>query len=185
MRVRPIASLHLTKRPGGCTMGTAPVVRFAAELGRQAANELRFMHDSSLRHATIDDAAELARLVTPLGYPTTADQVIALWESWSAEGNLALVVEGEGSLLGMITLHRTVVLHRLKPIGRITSLAVDPSARGKGLGRALVLAAEDLLQRGGCGLVEVTSHTRRAEAHAFYRHLGYEHTSFRFAKNLS
>lgn len=48
-------------------------------------------------------------------------------------------------LLGAITLHRMVVLHRAKPVGRITSLVVDPAARGRGLGRALVLAAEAAL----------------------------------------
>ncbi len=98
------------------------------------------------------------------------------------KGNFALVVQGETSLLGAITLHRTVVLHRPKPVGRITSLVVDPSVRGQGLGRALVLAAEEAVVQAGCGLLEVTSHQRRTDAHSFYRHLAYEQTSFRFAK---
>ena len=140
--------------------------------------------DPSIRVATVDDAAELARLLTPLGYPTTAEAVAATWETWTAEGNSALVVQGEDSLLGMITLHRMVVLHRPRPVGRITSLSVDPSVRGQGLGRALVRAAEEALARAGCGLVEVTSHARRVDAHAFYRRLGYEQTSFRFARDL-
>lgn len=135
-----------------------------------------------IRVATIRDAEELARLLSPLGYPMTAPGVAALWEPWEAEGNSALVVQGEDSLLGAITLHRMFVLHRPKPVGRITSLAVDPTARGQGLGRALVQAAEDALLRAGCGLVEVTSHARRKEAHEFWRHLAYEPTSYRFAK---
>jgi ribosomal protein S18 acetylase RimI-like enzyme len=74
------------------------------------------------------------------------------------------------------------VLHRPKPVGRITSLVVDPSARGQGLGRALVQAGEAALVQAGCGLLEVTSHARRTDAHDFYRHLAYERTSLRFAK---
>ena len=139
-------------------------------------------HNSSIRLATPEDAAELARLLSPLGYPIGANDVAAVWGEWAAEGNFALVVQGEASLLGTITLHRMVVLHRPKPVGRITSLVVDPSVRGQGLGRALVLAAEDALVRAGCGLLEVTSHARRTDAHDFYRHFEYEQTSFRFAK---
>jgi GNAT superfamily N-acetyltransferase len=139
-------------------------------------------HDHEIRLASEHDAADLARLLSPLGYPLTEDDVAAVWEAWATEGNFALVIQGEDSLLGAITLHSMVVLHRPRPVGRITSLAVDPSARGLGLGRALVLAAEEALLRAGCGLVEVTSHERRTEAHTFYEHLAYEQTSFRFAK---
>jgi ribosomal protein S18 acetylase RimI-like enzyme len=138
----------------------------------------------AIRLATKDDAAELGRLLSPLGYPITEDDVTAVWEAWEREGNFALVVPGERSLLGAITLHRMVVLHRPRPVGRITSLAVDPSARGRGLGRALVRAAEEALAEAGCGLVEVTSHRRRTDAHTFYAYLSYERTSFRFAKDL-
>lgn len=138
----------------------------------------------SIRRATAGDAAELARLLSPLGYPLTQDDVAAVWTTWEAEGNLALVMEGEQALLGTITLHHMVVLHRPKPVGRITSLVVDPSVRGQGLGRALMEAGEDALEREGCGMVEVTSHARRIEAHEFYRHFAFEQTSFRFAKEL-
>ena len=139
----------------------------------------------SIRPATVADAAELARLISPLGYPITAADVAAIWEAWQAQGNLALVVQGERSLLGVVTLHRTYVLHRARPVGRITALVVDSPARRQGLGRALVAAAERTLARDGCGLLEVTSHVRRKEAHAFWKHLAYERTSFRFAKTLS
>lgn len=140
--------------------------------------------DPPVRRATLDDASELGRLISPLGYPVSGGDVVAVWDAWEAEGNFALVVEGEGSLLGVITLHRTTVLHRTRPVGRITSLAVDASARGRGIGRALIEAAEEAMARAGCGLIEVTSHVRRDEAHRFYRHLGYERTSYRYAKDL-
>jgi len=59
---------------------------------------------------------------------------------------------------------------------------VDVPVRGRGVGRALVSAAEEVLAGEGCGLLEITSNVRRADAHAFYERLGYERTSFRFAK---
>jgi GNAT superfamily N-acetyltransferase len=139
---------------------------------------------TAIRPATLADAAELARLISPLGYPINAADVVAAWTAWTDEGGTALVVQGERSLLGVVTLHSMRVLHRPRPVGRITSLAVDPSVRGQGFGRALVAAAEQALAEGGCGMVEITSHARRSDAHAFYRHLGYEQTSFRFAKPL-
>ena len=138
----------------------------------------------SIRRAVPTDAAELARLLSLLGYPLTAGGVAESWATWTAEGDFALVGQGNDSLLGAITLHHMVVLHRPKPVGRITSLIVDPSARGLGLGRALMLAAEDALVRIGCGLIEVTSHRRFAEEHDFYRHMALEQTSLRFARTL-
>jgi len=140
--------------------------------------------EPAIRRATLEDAAELARLLALLGYPRSAEDVCATWEAWERQGNVALVVQGDGRLLGALTLHQMIVLHRERPVGRISSLVVDPQVRGRGLGRALVRAAEEALARAGCGLVEVTSHVRRAQAHAFYRHLGYEETSLRFAKGL-
>ena len=44
--------------------------------------------------------------------------------------------------------------------------------------------AEKRLAAKGCGLVEVTSNRKRLRAHAFYERLGYERTSYRFAKTL-
>lgn len=138
-----------------------------------------------IRHATAGDAPDLARLLTELGHPTTTGDIADVWADWAAAGNGALVAtSGGGDIEGVITLHRMRVLHRRQPVGRITSLIVDATARGRGMGRALVEAAEDLLTAGGCGGVEVTSHRRLVEAHSFYEHLGYERTSHRFAKTL-
>lgn len=138
-----------------------------------------------IRDAVATDAPELARLLTLLGHPTTTESIVTRWSEWSAAGNVALVcARPDGTLSGAGTLHRMMVLHRPKPVGRITALVVDVPERGQGIGRALVAAAEEMLERAGCGLLEITSHVRRVDAHAFYEHLGYERTSVRLAKRL-
>jgi GNAT superfamily N-acetyltransferase len=138
-----------------------------------------------IRPATKTDAAELSRLLTELGHPTTTDEILERWEAWEAAGNCALVAGGEGSsLVGAATLHRRVSLHRPAPVGRITALVVDETVQGQGVGRALVAAAEETLSALGCGVLEVTSHARHTEIYPFYEHLGYEQTGVRFAKVL-
>lgn len=139
----------------------------------------------SLRRAAESDIPELARLFAALGYPTSAESLAARWPAWVASGNIALVAAtDDGTLLGVAALCQTVMMHRPTPVGRITSLVVDELARGKGIGRTLVAAAEDLLTQAGCGLIEITSNARRLDAHAFYESLGYERTSVRVVKVL-
>jgi len=141
---------------------------------------------SLIRQATEDDAPELARLLTALGHATDPAELRDRWQSWCEEGNVALVgTRPDGSLTGVATLHRTWVLHRPRPLGRITALMVDEPDRGRGIGRALVAGAEKWFTEAGCGLLEITSNARRLDAHRFYLHLGYEQTSARFMKKLT
>ena len=143
------------------------------------------MPTPAIRTATLDDAPELARLLTLLGHCMTTTEVEARWLDWAAAGNSALVAPGDaGMLLGTAVLHRMHVLHRPRPVGRITALVVDGAARGMNVGRALVEAAEVVLEGAGCGLLEITSKVRLVEAHAFYEHLGYERSSVRFSREL-
>ena len=140
----------------------------------------------NIRAARLDDAAELARLFSELGHPATEHEIRARWSGWQGDGNVGIVVEGAGSkLIAAATLHRTVVLHRPKPIGRISALIVDSRHREEGIGRALVDYAERMFRDEGCGSLEVTSNMRRTDAHAFYQHLGYDLTSARFLKTFA
>jgi len=140
----------------------------------------------NIRAARLDDAAELARLFSELGHPATEHEIRTRWKTWEGDGNVGIVVEGAGgTLIAAATLHRTVVLHRPKPIGRISALIVDSRHRGEGIGRALVAHAERRFRDEGCGSLEVTSNMRRTDAHAFYQHLGYDLTSARFLKTFA
>lgn len=147
-----------------------------------------------MRPAAASDVAELRRLFAELGYPIDPAAIEQRFAALDAAGEVALVADGSGNagdasgpppLLGLATLHATPVLHRAGPVGRVTALVVDPAARGRGVGRALMDAAERWAVARGCVLMEVTSNRRRTDAHAFYERLGYAATSFRFARDLT
>jgi len=138
----------------------------------------------AIREAQPDDASRLVELVELLTHKVDAAGVAHRLERLSAAGLSQLVAVEDGEVVGLCGLHRMTAIHRDCPVGRITILVVAESARGKGIGRALVDAAEIKLREAGCGLIEITSNDRLVEAHRFYREIGYEPTSKRFAKAL-
>ena len=138
-----------------------------------------------IRSAHQSDASALAPLLAELGYPTPPEVIARRLAALDSINETVLVAADADELLGLITVHVTPVLHRPTYVGRITTLVVAERAHGRGIGRALVEAAEQHLARRGCALLEVTSNKKRADAHAFYEHLGYEATSVRFWKSLA
>ena len=139
--------------------------------------------ETRVRDARPVDAAGIAALVTALGYEVAEAEVKTRLATLKRGGEPVLVAARE-KLVGVLSWHVTPVIHRPRPVGRITMLVVDEKARGAGIGALLVAEAEARLMAKGCGLVEVTSNRRRLRAHAFYERLGYERTSYRFGKKL-
>jgi GNAT superfamily N-acetyltransferase len=143
-------------------------------------------HDNTIdiRDASAADVPALAALVAELGYPTPEATMAVRLDAMIDAGEKVLVAERDGDVVGLLTLHVTPVLHRPTAVGRLTALVVAERARGAGVGRSLVAAAEHILAARGCALIEVTSNQRRTDAHAFYQRLGYDVTSLRFKKDL-
>jgi GNAT superfamily N-acetyltransferase len=142
-----------------------------------------------VRLATIADATEVARLLAMLGHATSPGTPEARLAAFLDKREHALVAYDSSAgasapLLGVVTLHVTPVMHRAGPIGRFTAVVVDESARGQGIGTILIKVGEAHLAAQGCAMIEVTSNRKRTDAHAFYERLGYESTSFRFAKKV-
>jgi GNAT superfamily N-acetyltransferase len=137
-----------------------------------------------LRDAKPSDAPRLVALIHELGHEIGEKQVRKNLAALKKSGEMPLVATLDKVVVGMCGICRRVVIHRPAPLGRITALVVAREAKGHGIGRMLVEAAEDWMRKKGCKLVEVTSNESRAEAHDFYRHLGYERTSIRFFKKL-
>ena len=136
-----------------------------------------------IRDARPRDAETLAALIVALGYAVTAAEIRKRLAVLNKAGQHVLVAD-RGGVVGVLTTALTQVLHRPRPVGRISMMVVAEAERGHGIGAALVAEAETRLKAAGCGLVEVTSNAKRLRAHAFYERLGYERTSHRFAKQL-
>lgn len=80
----------------------------------------------------------------------------------------ATVVDDRGGIVGSISVH-------LGPdAGRILSVAVLPEWRRKGLGRALMAAAERLAREAGVATIRLEVGVRNRGALQFYRTLGYK-----------
>jgi ribosomal protein S18 acetylase RimI-like enzyme len=136
-----------------------------------------------IRDARPKDIDALVALINALGYDVTAAELRKRLTLVRKVGNHVVVADRAGAI-GLLTTSMTYVLHRPRPVGRISMMVVAEKERGNGVGAALVAEAEARLKAAGCGLVEVTSNAKRLRAHAFYERLGYERTSYRFAKQL-
>ena len=139
--------------------------------------------EPKIRDARPGDAEALARLIRGLGYELTAADAKKRLTAMRRAREAVIVAEA-GGVVGAASLHVTSVLHRPKPVGRITMMVVDENCRGRGIGTLLVAEAEARLKARGCGLIEVTSNRKRLRAHHFYEGLSYERTSYRFTKDL-
>lgn len=93
----------------------------------------------------------------------------------------ALSVAFRGELVGCCAWAAIPTLqHGL--VGRIAWLKVDERVRRQGIGRRLLGLAEEALRAKGCVAIEVMSDIDIRNSHGFFRTLGFEQTSYRFAK---
>ena len=75
--------------------------------------------------------------------------------------------------------------HRGGLCAELESVHVREDHRSRGIGAALVSAAEDLARERGCYRVQLTSNNARHDAHRFYETHGYTATHQGFKKLLS
>jgi GNAT superfamily N-acetyltransferase len=142
-----------------------------------------------LRPVRRQDVVRLSVLLDQLGYPTDVTTVDGRLDYWLDDpSSLLLGADDGGELIGVAALHACPMLERTGRFGRLVALVVDDRYRGRGVGHALVGAAERWAQEAGCVFMEVTSSRSRELAHRFYGKLGYEDacgSKARFVKPLA
>jgi N-acetylglutamate synthase-like GNAT family acetyltransferase len=139
-----------------------------------------------VRDARPSDAESLARLLTELGYPVSPQRLGRRLQTLSGErGTRVFVVASEqGELCGVAAMHCMHQLELDDPACRLTTLAVAPEARRRGVGRALMARIDREARGRGCVRIEVASAQHRTEAHEFYERLGFEERPRRFVLEL-
>jgi predicted N-acetyltransferase YhbS len=127
----------------------------------------------TIRPARIDDAVDIARLATELGYPSSEVEIRTRIERLLHSDTYFLVVaERESTIVGWIAAERRLLLESGERAD-ISGLIVTEPARRSGTGQALVRAAEEWARRQGLNRMVVRSSVSRLESHPFYERLGY------------
>ena len=141
-----------------------------------------------VRQMRPEDTSAVAALTTQLGYPSTEDEIRRRYDlikdRWDAR---VFVAQHAGNVIvGWIHVQATYLLE-CDARAEIWGLVVAEKARGTGVGRRLVEAAEEWALMRGLSVMALRSNHLRTEAQGFYEHLGYTVTKTQnaFRKNLT
>jgi GNAT superfamily N-acetyltransferase len=122
------------------------------------------------------DYRKIADLASQLGYPSTAEQVQKRIDAMANSSRHAVYVAEfpEGQIAGWIGLcvFRSV---EQDACAGISGLIVDQQIRSRGIGKALLDAAEKWARSLNCIAISVHSNVTRERAHQFYARNRYEY----------
>jgi N-acetylglutamate synthase-like GNAT family acetyltransferase len=137
----------------------------------------------TIRQALSTDAVRIAKLLVQIAWSATPELVERkLSVLGKSLMDVVLVAENPDGIVGVVSLHVFELFHAEGRLGRITSLVVDATSRGEGVGKFLMEAFDRYFLEAGCIRTEVTSREHRKEAHAFYQANGYQSDERRFLK---
>ncbi len=133
------------------------------------------------------DLGALVELCRQLGRPASRAELeerYAQLRQSPGQGLFVAVAEG-GEVAGWLHVQERPALHTPRS-AEVTALVVDAAHRRAGCGRALLAAAEAWARGLRCQVLALRSGVDRAEAHTFYRSLGFEQASasYKFTKPL-
>lgn len=143
------------------------------------------MSSVTLRNAGVEDAADIAGLITELGYPTAPDEMRDRLDALLAGGDVvAFVAEHEGRVLGLAGASLSRYFEKSGRYARLLVLVVADSGRRLGIGGMLIGRVEQWAKESGAREIFVNSGSHRVQAHRFYEGKGFRPTGLRFVKQI-
>lgn len=136
-----------------------------------------------IRIPELKDIPSLKKLFLQLGYPTDENRL----ENHINQRDtsfIILVAESEQELCGVIVVNFITPVHENGLWALISALVIDESSRGAGIGKSLLIAAEQIALDKGCSQIALSSSESRVRAHKFYESHGYQEVRKRFVKHL-
>lgn len=131
----------------------------------------------SIRPAGPRDTADVLRLTEQMGgheadarNPGAQAMYLATLQSPEVR---ALVAQVAGEVVGYIELRSHLSLFRGGREAWVSALMIDPGTRRRGVGRALLQAADEAASLLGCSALALVSSHWRSDAHALYRAMGF------------
>lgn len=127
-----------------------------------------------IREMTTRDLPTVRDLLRQLGYDLDEGELVRRFKMVdAAESHHLLVASNGDEVLAFVHVFYRPALEK-PPEAVVQALVVDERARGAGIGRRLMDAAEEWAGGLDFESIVLTSGTAREEAHAFYRTLGYD-----------
>lgn len=128
----------------------------------------------TFRDASPDDADWIAGLLSEEGYPAGGTDIVHRLERFADVGSTVRVAEVGEERLGFIALLVLPRFEHNEPVIRIMALVVDPAARERGVGHALMAEADRVGAEAGAAFVEVTAGHHRPDARHLYEACGFD-----------
>lgn len=105
------------------------------------------------------------------------DSYVQGFRAMLAQGGRLILAEQDSAVVGCLQLN---VIHGVSQQGlsraQVEGVRVDSARRGGGIGAVLMRYAMAEARAAGCGVMQLTTNSNRAEAQRFYARLGFTHS---------
>lgn len=131
------------------------------------------MKPLTIRIATLEDAGTLNRLNIAFNETSDGADNIARRLADPDRVDIPLLAEVAGQAVGFACLRVLPNLFYAEMYAKLTELYIEPDARRRGLGRALVAYAEEIARERGAKGLKILTGDDNNEGQGLYRRMGY------------